>query len=128
MSMLQKILGNAVEVDPQSLQTKYSDILVKNEDVVGGYALIRDSIIFTTERLLLINVQGVTGSKVEYKSIPYSSVKAFSMITAGTLDLDCEIVLTVSAMAGFPVSLKFKKGTDLNPIYKLLSTYTLRDN
>jgi hypothetical protein len=127
MPMLQKILGNAVQVDNAEVQQKYQDILVNNEEIVASYKLIRDSIIFTTERLLLINVQGITGSKIEYKSIPYSSVKVFSMETAGTLDLDCEIKLYTHGLT-LPVDLKFKKGTDLNPIYKVLSTFTLRDN
>lgn len=127
MSILNKILGNAVQVDNSELQLQYQKILIDNENVVAGYKLIRDSIIFTTERLLLINIQGITGSKVEYKSIPYSSVKVFSMETAGTLDLDCEIKLYIHGLSA-PVDLKFQKGTDLNPIYKVLSTYTLRDN
>jgi hypothetical protein len=44
------------------------------------------------------------------------------------MDMDCEISLIVSGHAGFPVVLKFKKSTDLNPIYKVLSTFALRDN
>jgi Bacterial PH domain len=127
MSILNKILGNAVQSDSLALQEKHKDILVENESIVSGYKLIRDSIIFTTERLLLINVQGITGSKIEYKSIPYSSVKVFSMETAGTLDLDCEIKLHIHGLS-LPIDLKFQKGTDLNPIYKVLSIYTLRDN
>lgn len=127
MSLLNKILGNAVEANSVDLQDKYQDILVDNETVVAGYKLIRDSIIFTTERLLLINVQGLTGSKAEYQSIPYSSVKLFSMETAGTLDMDCEIKLHIQGLS-YPLSLKFQKGTDLNPIYKVLSKFTLRDN
>ncbi|MGL4632778.1 MAG: PH domain-containing protein, partial [Leadbetterella sp.] len=79
------------------------------------------------ERLLIVDVQGITGSKISYQSIPYSSVKLFSMETAGTLDFDCEIKLIVQGL-GLPLSLKFKKGTDLSPIYQLLSKYTLRDN
>jgi Bacterial PH domain len=127
MSVLHKLFGNAVEADISAVQAEFSNILVQNEDVVGAYKLVRDSIIFTTERLLLVDVQGITGSKISYQSIPYSSVKVFTMETAGTLDFDCEIKLIIQGM-GLPLSLKFKKGTDLNPIYKLLSTYTLRDN
>jgi Bacterial PH domain len=127
MSIFQKMMGNAVEVDPQTIQNEFQNILVNGETIVGGYKLLRDSIVFTTERLLIVNVQGITGSKISYQSIPYSSIKVFSMETAGSLDLDCEIKLFVQGL-GFPVDLKFKKGTDLNPIYKILSTYTLRDN
>jgi Bacterial PH domain len=128
MSLFQKILGNAVIANSQAIQAEFQNILVDNENVVAGYKLMRDSIVFTNERLLVVNVQGLTGSKVSYQSIPYSSIKAFTMITAGSFDLDCEISLVVNGFAGFPVSLKFKKGTDLNPIYQILSTFALRDN
>lgn len=120
------MLGNAVQVDTQTIQNEFANILVVNENVVTGYKLLRDSIVFTNERLLLVNVQGLTGSKVSYQSIPYSSIKVFSMETAGSLDLDCEINLIVHGAGS--ISLKFKKGTDLNPIYRVLSTFALRDN
>jgi Bacterial PH domain len=128
MSLFQKILGNAVQADARTIQAEFQNILIDTEEVVAGFKLMRDSIVFTNERLIIVNVQGITGSKVSNLSIPYSSIKSFTMITAGSLDLDCEISLVVSAYAGFPVSLKFKKGTDLNPIYKVLSTFALRDN
>jgi Bacterial PH domain len=128
MSLFQKILGNAVQSDAALIQVEFQNILIDGEEVVAGFKLMRDSIIFTNERLIIVNVQGITGSKVSSQSIPYSSIKSFTMITAGTMDLDCEISLIVSGFAGFPVSLKFKKGTNLNPIYKVLSTFALRDN
>jgi hypothetical protein len=127
MSLFHKLLGNATEVDVQSLETEFSKIIVENETVVSGFKLLRDSIIFTNERLILVNVQGVTGSKISYQSVPYSSIKIFSMETGGTLDLDCEIKLFVQGLH-IPIDLKFKKGTDLFPIYEVLSKYTLRDN
>ncbi len=127
MSVIQKLFGNAVEANKVDIALEFAEILVQGEDVIAGYKLFRDSIVFTSERLIKIDVQGLTGSKVSYESTPYSSIKVFSMETAGTLDMDCEIKLHVQGM-GLPVSLKFRKGTNLNPIYKILSTYTLRDN
>jgi hypothetical protein len=127
MSLLNKILGNAVEADPSKYQSELSAILLSNEQVTKAYELIRDRIIFTNERLLLINVQGITGSKTSFVSYPYSSIKVYSMENAGTLDTDCEIKLFIQGLHE-PVSLSFKKGTDLNPIYRTLSEYILRDN
>jgi Bacterial PH domain len=89
MSIFQKMLGNAVLGDSETIQNEFQSILVNNENVVAGYKLLRDSIVFTNERLLIVNVQGLTGSKVSYQSIPYSSIKIFSMETAGSLDFDC---------------------------------------
>jgi hypothetical protein len=84
-------------------------------------------VIFTTERVIKIDVQGVTGKKESYTSIPFSSVKWYSMESAGTFDLDSEIVLGVQGMT-LPLALKFGKDSDLSKIYQLFSTYILRDN
>jgi Bacterial PH domain len=127
MSLLSKALGNAVEFSISEASQNLAKILIPNENVVKAYKLVRDQIIFTNERLILIDVQGVTGSKVSYQSIPYSSIKVFSMESAGTFDLDCEIKLYIQGVHE-PISLKFKKGTELETIYMTLSTYSLRDN
>jgi Bacterial PH domain len=95
--------------------------------VVKAYRLVRDQIIFTSERLIIINVQGITGSKVSHLSVPYSSIKVFKMENAGTFDLDSEISLYIQGHS-LPISLNFKKGSDLETIYRTLSTYILRDN
>ena len=127
MSLLNKLLGNAVAIDKEVARQKIAEFIVEKEEVIIGFQLIRDSIIFTSERLIMIDVQGITGSKVSYSSIPFSSIKWFSMESAGTLDLDSEIKLGVRSM-DTPLSLKFKKGSDIKQIYQLLSIYTLRDN
>ncbi|MEM1312585.1 MAG: PH domain-containing protein [Patescibacteria group bacterium] len=127
MSLLNKLLGNAVTLDKETAEQKVSEIVIEGEQVVIGFQLIRDSIVFTSERLVMIDVQGLTGSKTSYTSIPFSSIKWFSMENAGTFDMDSEIQLAVQRM-NTPLSLKFKKGTDIKLIYQLLSTYTLRDN
>lgn len=127
MSLLQQLVGNATEATPEEIMQKVSGILIPNEQVVKGYNLLRDSIIFTNERLIIIDVQGLSGNKKSFTSYPYSSVKWYSMESAGTFDLDAEIKLGVQELT-LPLSLKFKKGTDLNPVYQLLSVYILRDN
>lgn len=66
-------------------------MLAPSEKVEHAYKLIRDLIVFTDKRLLLIDKQGMTGKKVEYHSIPYKSVVHLSIETAGTFDLDAEL-------------------------------------
>ncbi len=127
MSLIQRVIGNASSADLEEIRTKIGPFLVENEKIVGGYRLVRDIITFTTERLIIVDVQGITGKKQSITSYPYSSVKWYSMESAGTLDLDSEIKLGVQQRSE-PISLKFRKDTDLNPIYQQLSKYILRDN
>ena len=61
------------------------------ERVEKGYQLIRDPFLFTDKRLICVNRQGITGSKVSYLSIPCRTITRFSVETAGTFDLDAEL-------------------------------------
>ncbi len=66
--------------------------------VFAAFQTIRDMVVFTNKRIIAINVQGITGKKKDFTSLPYSKVQAFSVETAGTLDLDCEMELWFSGL------------------------------
>lgn len=57
---------------------------------------MRDYVVFTNKRLIACNVQGITGSKKDFTSLPYSKLQAFSIETAGTLDMDAELTLATA--------------------------------
>jgi len=76
---------------------------------------------FTNKRLILIGVQGITGSKVEYKSMPYKSISRFSLETSGTFDLDAELKIWISSENIPSVSKKFNKSIDVYEVQKYLA-------
>jgi len=121
MGLFNKILGNASEVDSEKLTEKYSRLLVENEEVELGFKLFRDVFMFTNKRLILIDVQGVTGSKAEYKSLPYKHISRFSLETAGTFDLDAELKIWISSENSPTVSKKFNKSIDVYAVQQLLA-------
>ncbi len=121
MGLFNKILGNASEVDSEKLTEKYSRLLIENEEVELGFKLFRDVFMFTNKRLLLIDVQGVTGSKAEYKSLPYKHISRFSLETAGTFDLDAELKIWISSENSPTVSKKFNKSIDVYAVQQLLA-------
>jgi len=71
---------------------------------------MRDSVVFTNKRLIAINVQGLTGKKRDYTSLPYSKIQAWSIETAGRFDLDAELELWFSGLGR--VRLDFKGQVD----------------
>ena len=68
-------------------------MLVPGETVIQSFQSIRDGVVFTSKRIFAINVQGITGKKKDFSSLPYSRIQAFSVETAGLLDLDSELEL-----------------------------------
>lgn len=71
-------------------------ILQGCEDIELAFKGRRDMLLFTTKRVIFVDVQGFLGfgKKVEYTSMPYTSVSAFSVRTAGnSFDKDSELCL-----------------------------------
>ena len=94
-------------------------MLVQGEEIVSCYQSIRDYVVFTNKRLITVNVQGVTGKKKDYTSLPYNRIQAFSVETAGLLELDSELELWFSGLG--KVRLEFLCNTDVSAICKLIA-------
>ncbi|MBU7592225.1 PH domain-containing protein [Metabacillus halosaccharovorans] len=122
MGILDGLMGNVSEVDIKSVEKELELVIVENEKVEKAYKLIRDLIVFTNTRLILIDKQGVTGKKVEYHSIPYKSITHFSVETAGSFDLDAELKIWISSTAN-PVSKQFKKDKSIYDVQRAIATY-----
>ena len=73
-------------------------ILLEDETVNVSYKGVRDMLLLTNKRMLLVDKQGITGKKQKYLSIPLDKINAFSVETGGTLDFDCDVDIYVSGM------------------------------
>lgn len=98
-------------------------MLVDGEKVVAAFKTIRDKVIVTDKRIITVNVQGVTGKKTDYTSLPFSKVQAFSVETAGVFDMDAEIDLWFSGLGN--VRLEIKGNFDIRSFNQILSKYIL---
>ncbi|MBQ9784349.1 MAG: PH domain-containing protein [Clostridia bacterium] len=99
------------------------DFMIDGECVIGAYQSVRDGVVFTNKRIIAINVQGLTGKKKDFTSIPYSKISTFSLETAGVFDLDAELEIYLSGVG--KVKFEFTGSTDVKQICKMISTYAL---
>lgn len=125
MGLLDGVLGNASKIDPAKIQQEFSQILAPGERVEHAYQLIRDYFVFTDRRFVLVDKQGLTGSKTEYHSIPYKSITHFSVETAGTFDMDAELKIWISGTAA-PIQKTFNKKLSIYEVQSVLASYVLR--
>ncbi len=88
-----------------------------------AYKGTRDYIVFTSKRIIAVNVQGITGKKKDYTSLPFAKVQAFSLETAGTFDLDAELELWFSGLG--KEKFEFKGKTDVAYLNKLIAHHVL---
>ncbi|MGY4397620.1 putative NAD-dependent protein-ADP-ribosyltransferase YbiA (DUF1768 family) [Sphingomonas sp. UYAg733] len=112
-------LLNATAADPRELIDKHGEALTDGETIYFVYKTIRDYIAFTNWRVLYINVQGITGSKREFLTVPYRSITAFAVETAGTFDLDAEIKIFLSGHE--PIEFKVGRNTDMRGLQSFLA-------
>ena len=99
------------------------DLLINGETVIGSYTAVRDYVVFTNKRIIAVNVQGITGKKQDYSSLPYSKVQAFSVETSGVIDLDSELELWFSGLG--KVRFEFTGNTDVAGICRMISGFVL---
>lgn len=98
-------------------------MLAENETPLFAVKTIRDVGVFTDKRILIADKQGITGKKIEYCTIPYKSIVAYSIETAGTFDFDAEIKLRLSG--GIAFELEFMKDKHMNDLlFKVYDTIT----
>lgn len=110
-------------VDPQSLAGELQPLLIDGEEVHLAFKGIRDSVVFTNKRLIAINVQGITGKKRDYSSLPLNRVQAWSVETAGTFDFDSELDLWFSGLGR--VRLEFKGSVNIRHMSQLIGHHVL---
>ncbi|RVT72337.1 PH domain-containing protein [Flavobacterium sufflavum] len=126
MGLFSALLGNAGTVSQEELQKDYGKLLIDGEEIELGFKLIRDTFIFTNKRLILVDKQGLTGSKIEYKSISYKSISRFSIETAGTFDLDAELKIWVSSEQIPSIKKQFNKSVNVYDVHNVLATHVLK--
>ena len=102
-----------------SHQADIAPLLTDGETCIAQYDAMRDYVIFTSKRIISVNVQGLTGKKKDYTSLPYSKIQAFSVETAGTLDLDSELELYFSGLG--KVKFEISGKNDIVAIGKYIS-------
>jgi hypothetical protein len=110
-------------VQDSSFSDMIAPILIEGENVVASFRGIRDGVVFTNKRIFAINVQGLTGKKKDFTSLPYSKMQAFSIETAGVIDLDSEMELWFSGLG--KVKFEFVSHADIAMLCRMISQYVL---
>ena len=125
MGIISGALGNASEIPVDKIQSEYAPMLVPSETIIKAFKVIRDVMIFTNKRILLVDKQGVTGTRAEYLTIPYTKINRFAKESAGVLDIDAALKIWLTGQDE-PLVKDFKRNNAINEIYQLLSEQVLK--
>jgi hypothetical protein len=111
------------EVSTQDGMGMIGELLIDGESIQSSFKGVRDMVIFTNKRIVIVNVQGMTGKKKDYTSLPYSKIQAFSLESAGTFDRDTELEMYFSGLG--KVRLEFNARFDVKAFNRFLGSYIL---
>ena len=111
------------KVNAETIMHDITPLLIPGEDVIGAYKSMRDYVVFTDKRIISVNVQGVTGKKKDFTSLPYSKIQVFSVETAGIFDMDSELEMYFSGLG--KVKFEFSGSSDIVKIGQLISSLIL---
>ena len=125
MGLLSALLGHAAEADVTDIENQLEQILADDEQVERAFRLVRDLLIFTNRRFILVDRQGMTGRKTTYHSIPYRGITNFAVETAGHFDLEAELKIWISGTAE-PIQRTLTRGSGILEVQKALATYVGR--
>ena len=112
------------KTDASKFDSEMRDILIEDEKIIGCYQDVRDHVVFTNKRVIAVNVQGITGKKNDFTTLPYSKITAYSVVTDGTFDLESELDLYYSGVGR--VRFEFKGSSDILEIGRIIAKYALR--
>lgn len=110
-------VGNPTDIG--TLAAKYDNVLMAGEKVEMEFKGLRDGMIFTDRRMIVLNSQGIMGKKVEVTSFPWKSVTAYAVENSGTLDLDAELKIAGSGWGVCEVMMT--KGTNVREVCQFIN-------
>ena len=76
-------MQNLVRIKEKDICKNVQALLLEGETIVGAYKTVRDQAVFTSHRIFLVDMQGVTGTRQEIFVLPYKKVLHFGIQTAG---------------------------------------------
>lgn len=110
-------------INIKDVRPEVEKLMTKDENIILAFQTIRDQVVFTDSRIIVVNVKGVTGKKIAYFSYPYSKIQYYGIETAGLMDIDSELIVAFSN--GQILQFDFKANVDIKTINSLISKYIL---
>ena len=116
---------NLKPISNDEVRGEVDGLLIADEKVEFAFKTIRDQLVFTNKRIISIDVQGITGKRKSFATMPYSKIQYFSIQTPGFMELFPDSELFVMFTNGFTAKFEFKGAVDIGQIGRMLSEYVL---
>ena len=124
MGLMSAVTGNASEVNPEDVMETIGPLLADGEQITKAYKMIRDFFVFTSSRIILVDIKGATGKKKNFKSIPYKNIISWTIESAGLGFDDSELELNI--IGDEIIKKEFKKSINIADVQSALAQGILK--
>ena len=114
-------MQNLIRIKEKDICKNVQALLLEGETIVGAYKTVRDQAVFTSHRIFLVDMQGVTGTRQEIFVLPYKKVLHFGIQTAGFGDPLQTSELTVCFADGHEAKFGFIGQEELLAVARAIS-------
>ena len=121
----QDSVWNLKPIRVDAVKGEVNGLLIGGEEVVMAFQTVRDQLLFTNKRIIAVDVQGITGKRKSFSTMPYSKIQYFSIQTPGFGELIPDSELFVMFSNTFTAKFEFKGGVDIGKIGRMISEYVL---
>ena len=117
---------NLKPINTQDVRGEVNGLLIQGEQIIYAFQTIRDQLVFTNKRIISIDVQGITGKRKSFSTMPYSKIQFFSIQTPGFIEVFPDSELYLMFTSGFTARFEFKGAVDIGMIGRIISEYVLK--
>jgi hypothetical protein len=125
MGLFSTEIKNTASLEIKKYHAEFGQLLVDGEIIEAGFVVVRDTFLFTNKRMILVDIQGISGRQIEYLSIPYARIMKFSVQTGASFDLNAELKLWIGSET-IPLEKKFNKEVNIYELQKVLASHVLK--
>lgn len=116
---------NLKPIKLESVREEVDGLLITGEQIEFAFQTVRDQLIFTNKRIISIDVQGITGKRKSFSTMPYSKIQYFSIQTPGFIEIFPDSELFIMFSNGFTAKFEFRGAVDIGKIGRMLSEHVL---
>ena len=124
MGIMSGMTGNAGPMNASDANDEFARLLAQGEKIYAAFDWVRDAMLFTNGRLILVDKQGMTGKKIEYLSIPYRSITHFAVQTEGHLMAEATMKIWIENVKD-PIEKEFNDKVDIYQVQGVLAAFAV---
>ncbi len=116
---------NLKPIELSEVRNEVETFLIDGEEMICAFKTVRDQVVFTNKRIISIDVQGFTGKRKSFSTLPYSTIQFFTIQTQGFIEIFPDSELFIQYANGFTAAFEFKGNVDICKIGKIISQFVL---